>query len=83
VTSAPGASIMQRMVGLSDAKNSNEKAREQKVIQVLLFFCYVFGTFIFVLCVPGFSKITFVNLDEFWFCFLHFVRFTNPDHRAK
>ena len=64
-------------------KQWRKRGREQKVIQVLLFFCYVFGTFIFVLCVPGFSKITFVILDEFWFCFLHFVRFTNPDHRAK
>ena len=55
----------------------------KKVIQVLLFFCYGFVNFIFVFCLPGFSNITFVILDEFWFCFLHLVQFINPHHRAK
>ena len=77
------ASCLETCRAFGCKKQRRKTDREQKVIQVLLFFCYVFGTFIFVLCVPGFSKITFVILDEFWFCFLHFVRFTNPDHRAK
>ena len=76
-----------RHVGLSDAKNSNEKGTESK--KLFKFYCFfaiflvLFSSFIFVLCAPGFSKITFVILDEFCFCFLHFVQFTNPDHRAK
>ena len=71
------------MLGFRMQKTVTKKGQSAKVVQVLLFFCYVFGTFIFVLCVPGFSKITVVTLHEFWFCFLHFVQFTNLDHRAK
>ena len=69
-----------RHVGLSDAKNSNEKGTECK--KLFKFYCFFAMFFIFGLCVPGFSKITFVILDEFCFCFLHFVQFTNPDYRA-
>ena len=72
-----------RHVGLSDAKNSNEKGTECKSYSSFTVFLLCFGTFIFVLCVPGFSKITVVTLHEFWFCFLHFVQFTNLNHRAK
>ena len=35
----------------------------------VVFFCYVFVTVIIFFCLPGFSKITSVILDEFWFCF--------------
>ena len=64
-------------------KQWRKRGREQKVMFVLLFFCYVFVMLIFLFFLPGFLKITFGILDDFWFCFLHFVRFTNPDHRAK
>ena len=64
-------------------KTVTKKGQSAKSYSSFTVFLLCFGTFIFVLCLPGFSKITVVILHEFWFCFLHFVQFTNLDDRAK
>ena len=73
-----------RHVGLSDANNSEQKGAESKrYSSFTVFFATVFVLLIFWFFLPGFLKITFGILDEFWFCFFFFVHFTHLHHRAK